>query len=122
VTMRPVIVEPAGAGGALAVDWIRMTPYAGSGSYTSAVVDAADTVVWQKLTTTSTVPSGTTSTLTYRTGTTPTPDASWTPFGAIGAGGTLTGSSRYVQFAILMTTTSGAKSPVIQDVTVQFKR
>ena len=87
VTMRPVIIDPAAGGGALSVDWIRLTPYAGSGTYTSAVFDAGDTAAWQKLTTTSTVPSGTTSTITYRIGTTPVPDASWTPFMALGTGG-----------------------------------
>jgi hypothetical protein len=34
----------------------------------------------------------------------------------------MTGSSRYVQFAIQMTTTAVAKTPTIQDVTMQFKR
>jgi hypothetical protein len=68
------------------------------------------------------IPSGTTATITYRTGTTAVADASWTPFKALGAGGALVGSSRYVQFAIQLATTSGAKSPVIQDVTILFKR
>jgi len=122
VLMRPVIADTTSGDAALAVDWIRMTPYAGSGAYTSAVFDAADTVLWQKLTATSTVPSGTTSTMTYRTGQTSTPDQSWTSFTAPGAGSAMTGSSRYVQFAIQLTTTVGTKSPVIQDVTVQFKR
>jgi hypothetical protein len=122
VTMRPVIVDTAVGDGVLGVDWIRMTPYSGSGSFTSAVFDAAETVLWQKLTTNSTVPSGTTSTITYRRGDTATPDASWTAFSPLGAGGVLAGSSRYMQFAIQIATTSGAKSPVIQDVTVTYKR
>jgi len=121
-TMRPVIVDSTAGDGALVVDWIRMTPYAGSGTYTSAVFDAGDAVAWQKLTTTSTIPSGTTSTITYRTGGTPTPDGTWTPLTAPGAGGALAGSSRYVQFTIQIATASGARSPVIQDVTVQYKR
>ena len=60
VTMRPVIIDAAAGDGALSVDWIRSTPYAGSGTYTSSVFDAGDTAAWQKLTTTSSVPSGTT--------------------------------------------------------------
>ena len=122
VQMRPVIIDSTGGDGALGVDWIRMTPYAGSGSFTSAVFDAEATVLWQKLTTTSTIPSGTTATITYRKGSTPVPDASWTPFTALGSGGALAGSTRYVQVAIAITTSSGAKSPVIQQVTIQFKR
>jgi hypothetical protein len=60
--------------------------------------------------------------MTYRTGDTPTPDGTWTTFNALGAGGVMAGSSRYVQFAIQMTTTAVAKTPVIQDVTILFKR
>jgi len=122
VLMRPVIIDTAAGDGALSVDWIRFTPYAGAGAYTSPVFDAADIVAWQKVTTTSTVPAGTTSTITYRPGDTPAPDASWTAFTALGTGGVMTGSSRYVQFSIQMTTTAAAKTPVIQDVTVQFKK
>ena len=123
VTMRPVIVDTAAGDGALAVDWIRMTPYAGSGTFTSAVFDATDTVLWQKLTTTASVPSGTTATMTYRSGDTPTPDdGTWTAFAAPAGSGALSGSSRYVQFTIQISTSSGAKSPVMQDVTVTFKR
>jgi hypothetical protein len=122
-TMRPVVIDSTVGDGALAVDWMRLTPYALSGTYTSAMFDAGATVLWQKLTSTSTIPSGSTSTITYRSGSTPTPDdGTWTAFTALGTGGVLSGSSRYVQFRIQMTSTTGAKAPVIQDVTVQFKR
>ena len=59
--------------------------------------------------------------VTYRTGATPVPDGTWTSFTALGTGGLMTGSSRYVQFAIQMTTTAAAKTPVISAVTVQWK-
>jgi hypothetical protein len=122
-TMRPVIIDSTGGDGTLAVDWIRMTPYAGSGTFTSAVFDATDTVLWQKLAMTAVVPSGTTATMAYRRGDTPTPDdGTWTAFAAPAGGGVLSGSSRYVQFRIQISTSSGAKSPVIQDVTVTYKR
>jgi hypothetical protein len=119
VAMRPLISDTAAGDGPLSVDWIRSTPYAGSGLYTSPVFDAGDDVDWLKLTTTSTVPSGTTSTISYRTG---AADGTWTAFVPIGAGGVLTGSSRYVQFAIQMTTSAAAKTPLVQDVTVQFRK
>lgn len=121
-TMRPVILDSVGGDGALAVDWIRMTPYSGSGTFTSAVFDAGDTVLWQKVTTASTVPSGTSMVITYRRGDTAAPDASWTAFATVPAGGAIAGSSRYMQFAIQISTTSGAKSPVVQDVSVIYRR
>jgi hypothetical protein len=119
--MRPAIVDTAAGDGALSVDYMRSTPYAATGTYTSAVFDAGGSATWQKLTTTSTIPSGTTSTITYRMGETPEPDATWTSFTALGTGGLMTGSSRYVQFNIQMTTTAVAKTPVISDVTILFK-
>ena len=61
------------------------------------------------------------SVITYRTGATPVPDGTWTSFTALGTGGVMAGSSRYVQFAIQMATTSAAKTPVIQAITVQWK-
>jgi hypothetical protein len=122
VMMRPAIVDTAVGDGGLTVDYMRMTPYAASGTYTSAVFDAGDSVTWVKLTTTSTVPSVTTSTITYRTGSTPVPDDTWTPFTALGTGGVMTGTSRYLQYAIQMSTTAVAKTPLVQDVTVQYKK
>src|SRR5262249_46369982 len=71
VTMAPVIFDATTGGSALSVDWIRETPFAGSGTYTSPVFDAGATVTWQKLTSTNTIvpffvccnASGTTTTL-----------------------------------------------------------
>ena len=59
--------------------------------------------------------------ITYRRGDTPVPDASWTTFATVPSTGTISGSSRYVQFAIQISSSSPGKSPVIQDVTVQFQ-
>src|SRR5262249_16314025 len=128
--MAPVIIDSTVADGAIVVDWIRVTPFAASGSYTSQVFDAGAAVPWTKLASSNTmVPfftccstTGTTNVITYRTGNTPTPDASWTPFTALGTAGAMTGSSRYMQFMVQMTTTNAAKAPVVQDVTVTYKR
>jgi len=122
VMMRPAVVDTAAGDGGLSIDWMRMTPYAASGTYTSAVFDAGDSgTTWVKLTTTSTVPTGTTSTITYRTGSTPVPDETWTAFTALGTGGVMTGTSRYVQYSIQMSSTAVTKTPLVQDVTIQFK-
>ena len=56
-SMRPVASDLAG-GGTLSVDWIRMSPYAGSGSYTSRVLDAA-AAHWLALNWTGSQPTGT---------------------------------------------------------------
>jgi hypothetical protein len=122
VMMRPAVVDTAAGDGGLSIDWMRLTPYAASGTYTSAVFDAGDSgTTWVKLTTTSTVPSGTTSTITYRTGSTPVPDETWTAFTALGTGGVMTGTSRYIQYSIQLSSTAVTKTPLVQDVTIQFK-
>ena len=66
--------------------------------------------------------SGTTNVMSYRMGDTPTPDASWTAFAPVGTGGTVTGSSRYIQYMFAMTSTAGTKAPIVQDVTITYKR
>jgi hypothetical protein len=128
-TMRPVINDAAVGDGALGVDWMQLAPYTASATYTSAVFDAGATVAWQKLTTTTTIlpwfsccaTSGTTTAITYRTGDTPTPDATWTAFTTLGTGGALTGSSRYVQYMVQMTS-NGVKAPAVQDLSIIYKR
>ena len=46
-------------------------------------------VLWQKLTTTNSVPSGTSMVVTYRRGDTPVPDASWAAFATVPGNGTI---------------------------------
>ena len=76
--MRPAIVDTAAGDGALSVDWMRMTPYAAAGTFTSSVFDAGDSVAWQKLTATSTVPAGRRRRSPTGPATTPVPDGPWT--------------------------------------------
>ena len=85
--MRPVIVDSTGGDGTLAVDWIRTDAIAGSGTFTSAVFDATDTVLWQKLATTSRR-AGAGRPRRWPIGAaTPTPDdGTWTAFAAPGGG------------------------------------
>ena len=121
VTMRPAIVDSSLGDGALTVDWMRMTPYASSGGYTSAVFDAGAAVQWLKLTASTDKPAGTTATLMYRTGDTPAPDGSWTAFAPPGTGGALVGSGRYIQFAVQQTSTTPARTPATKEVTILYK-
>ena len=58
----------------------------------------------------------------YRMGDSPTPDASWTAFAPVGTGGVVSGSSRYIQYMVTMTSTAGTKAPIVQDVTITYKR
>jgi len=99
-----------------------MTPYASVGSFTSRVFDAGGIVTWLTVASAGTTPAGTTVTYKYRSGNTPTPDATWTPLTTAGTGGALTGTSRYFQFVVTETTSDTKTTPVVKDVTLAFRR
>ena len=61
--MRPIASDFGAGGGALAVDWMRMSPYPAAGSFTSRVFDAGSTVGWQQLTADELHPANTSSRL-----------------------------------------------------------
>ena len=48
-TLRPIASDFGAGGGALAIDWMRMSPYPVAGSFTSRVFDAGSNVGWQQL-------------------------------------------------------------------------
>jgi len=119
--MRPLASDATVGGGTIVVDWVRMTPYAASGTFLSRVFDAGATVTWGTAAWTSQAPSGTSLVLSVRQGNTPTPDGTWTPFTMLAASGaTLGGSSRYLQYRAQLATTVPSQTPVLQDVTIRY--
>jgi hypothetical protein len=116
--MRPIITNYATGGGVIAVDYLRMSDYATPGSFTSRVFDARGVVNWTNAAWSAAVPAGTGVTVSVRFGATPTPDGTWTPFTAVGAGGAIGGNSRYVQYRIEMSTTSPAQTPSVGSITL----
>jgi hypothetical protein len=114
-TMRPVVSDfDAGAGGA-SIDWMRLSPYAASGTFVSRVLDGGAVRNWASATWTATVPAGTTLSLSARFGNTPVPDGTWTAFTTLT--GSLSQSSRYVQYQAVLSSTDAAATPVLQDIT-----
>ena len=59
--------------------------------------------------------------LNVRYGDTALPDASWTPFTPV-VNGAITGSSRYLQYRLDLSTTDVKQTPVVTDVNVGFSR
>jgi hypothetical protein len=111
------------AGGVLTIDWMRATPYAAAGTYTSSVFDAGAPVNWLTMSWNADKPAGTNITVSYRTGNTPVPDATWTPLVTVPAsGGALAGSSRYIQYVLRESTTNSAQTPAVKDVVIVFNR
>ena len=108
-------------GPALSVDWLHVSPYPASGTFTSRVFDAGQAVNWGAITWDQNAPTGTSIAISVRTGPTPSPDASWssfTPIAASGAG--IPGSSRYVQYRAQLASSDTANTPTLKDVSIAY--
>ena len=118
-TMRPAASDLFFGDGALTVDWMRMTPYAASGTFLSRVHDAGAPVSWAALSWTANVPAGTSLVLSARAGDDPDPGhASWTAFQSVAASGDPLGlCARYVQYRAELATADLMVSPSLEDVT-----
>ena len=98
--MRAIASDFNSGGPELSVDWMRMSPYPGSGTFDSRVFDAGrpdrglGRARWNAAT-----PAGTGIAISVRTGNTPTPDGTWSAFTPIAStGGDIPGNTRYVQY------------------------
>jgi VCBS repeat-containing protein len=105
-------------GGSLVIDWVRATPYAAAGTFTSKVYDAGESVAWMSANATATMPAGTDVIVTMRSGNTATPDGTWTAFAK--ADGSAAG--RYAQYRIELKTTAPAATPAVEKLVVTYER
>ena len=119
-TMRPIASDLDTGGGALEIDWMRMTPYASPGTFLSRVHDAGNTAEWGALSYLADVPSGTTLALSVRTGPTPVPDGGWSAFAPVTSGDDVPTGGRYLQYRAQATSASGAVTPTLSSVTLPF--
>jgi hypothetical protein len=121
-SLRLLISDSATTGGAVAVDWMRMTPYAASGTYTSKVFDATTSRPWGTATWTSAVPANTTLTVQVRTGNTATPGSTWSAWRTIStSGASIAATSRYIQYRVVLVAsgTTRPQTPVLSDITLR---
>lgn len=118
--MAPAIGELDAGGSSLAVDWMRMTPYASTGTFLSRIHDAGSIVDWSTMSWTGDLPTGTTRTLSVRTGNTPTPDGTWTAFTPILNGASVGTQGRYLQYQADLATTDPGLTPVLASVTLAY--
>jgi hypothetical protein len=83
-----------------------------SGSYLSSILDAQAMVDWDRAVWDVGLPGGSRAVLSVRTGSTTTPDSSWSAWRTVpGQGGRTTGSSRFLQYRIEMTSNAGSAPP-----------
>jgi hypothetical protein len=104
-------------GQSVALDWIIVTPYAASGSFTSRIYDGGAPKTWQEVNWQSNLPAGTSISMFQRQGNTATPDGSWTSFSPIAASGnSVGGTSRYIQYRADLSSSNTSVTPVLQKV------
>ncbi|HEY7627332.1 MAG TPA: Ig-like domain-containing protein, partial [Ilumatobacteraceae bacterium] len=117
--LRPAASD-SNAAGSLTVNWMRMSPYAASGSFTSRVLDAGNAVDWRTLDVTAVAPAGASIAFETRTGDTPTPDGTWTGFTPVTASGEIAGMARYIQYRATLTSSDPGNTPIVERVSIGF--
>ena len=117
--MRPAASDLTVGDGVITVDWVRMAPYAASGTFTSRIHDAGAPATWDEMSWTASTPAGTGLALFARTGDTPAPDGSWTAFTAVPSSGSVVGgTSRYIQYRADLTTSDPNTTAVLEAVSI----
>lgn len=117
--MRPLASDLGNGSGTLSVDWMRMSPYASSGTFTSRVFDGTKKRDWGELSWIAGEPAGTDVVLSVRTGDTAIPDGTWTPFAVItSSGDPIAGTTRYVQYRAELSTTDPNVTPALELVSI----
>jgi len=117
--LRALASDFAVGGPSLAMDWMRVLPYAPSGSFTSRVFDGGASMSWGAMTWSAQVPAGTGLVMLARTGSTPVPDGGWTAFVPVASSGSSTGLvGRYFQYRADLTTSDPEATPALERVAV----
>lgn len=119
--MRPLAGNARVGGPPLVLDWARMSPYRREGCFTSRVLDAGGAAVWTKASWTVEEPDGTSVTLDWRTGDTPAPGRTWSPWATLAPGTALGRSSRYAQYRAALVTADDTVTPVLRTVGLGYR-
>ena len=104
--MRPSFADTVADTSNLVINWVRVGPYAATGSYVSRVMDAGISATWGAVSWDATVPTGSTLVVQVRSGTSPNPDGTWSAWATIPTSGTKANKTgRYLQYQLVMTAT-----------------
>lgn len=105
----------------LRIEWMRVSPYARTGRFTSRVLDAGTLADWHGATWDAEVPPGTSLALEARTGDVARPGRSWTPWRALGASGDAVGATaRFLQYRAHLATDDPSWTPVLREVRFRY--
>jgi hypothetical protein len=120
--MRGLAANQRLGGPPLLVEWMRISPYAPAGRFTSRLFDAGTPVEWATATWTSERPPGTSVELRVRTGDTSPPGGAWSPWRRVRACGDPLGTtSRYLQYRADLATTDAGRTPALRRVGMSYR-
>jgi hypothetical protein len=118
---RMVIRDATRGGPVLAVDWMRLSPYASSGTFTSRVFDGGAVTTWSDGSWNATTPAGPSLVVSVRTGNVATPNGTWSSFTPLATSGATIGTqARYAQYRLTLATTSPGQAPTVSDVSLRY--
>jgi methionine-rich copper-binding protein CopC len=86
------------------------------GTFVSGVLDAQAMVDWHKALWDAQVPSGSKLVVSARTGSTLQPDKTWSDWSTVDSEGQITGSSRYIQYKLKMTSPAATAAPILYGI------
>ena len=116
--LKPVFSSFSGSAPPLLVDSVTYGAYAASGTLLSSVFDSGKASVWGSASWTANMPAGTTLIVETRSGSTATPDPSWSNWQAVTNGGTVASpAARYLQYRLTLASTAAASTPELDDIT-----
>ena len=121
--LRPLFSDTTlGSPGLVTVDWMRMSPFTASGTFTSRVLDPGAQVICGPVSWNAEVPTGTTMVVSVRAGNTATPDLTWSAWTAVpSSGSTPALTRRYLQYRIQFTSTGSKVSTArLNDITIGY--
>jgi hypothetical protein len=120
-SMRPLVSDFNVGGTGLTVNWMRLSPYAASGTFQSRIIDAGSAVTWRSVSWDSITPANTSLIISVRMGNTATPDSTWTGWSPQStSGATVGGVARYLQYQVALSTTDLTQTPALQDITFAY--
>ena len=120
--MRPMASDLNTGGGNVPLHWLRMSPYATAGSFTSRVMDAGIAADWGRLEAGATTAAGTGLTLETRSGSTAIPDASWSAWQPATSGSDVASpNGRYIQYRANLSTGSTRVTPTLDSVRIRYE-
>ncbi|MDQ4069025.1 MAG: hypothetical protein M3203_06085 [Actinomycetota bacterium] len=104
----------------LRVEWMRLSPYAPEGTFTSRALDAGAVADWHELRWEAEVPPGTRMELHVRTGDVEEPGTNWSPWTPVPQSGQVAATARYLQYRADLATSDPAWTPVLRRVSACY--